>query len=176
MKVFIYKFYLKRSVEVSSDHYITTRKANKPSKRAELIPFDGQDMEHYIGLPKIRLLLHDKINEFEAFEVLFDAISFQMEEIRGIDLDSVKPALIKHGIDINQQVEQEVKEYRQTHEILPNISALQIQGIIDRCQLYGVDFLKDLLEFLEQYPMQVDLVKVDEKDDATFQRKVSKLI
>jgi len=160
---FIFKFYLKKKVNANN------------SRKIFLEAIEGQEMQHYVGRSILRgIYLKPEIAHNEIFEVIFCANSLSILDIRGIEGDSIRPEVIKHANDVNNKTEQDLKEIAKNNEIRPCMTLDQIQDIIDTSNLYGQDFLKQLMIFLEDFPIKVEMVKVEESDSAAFQRKVSK--
>lgn len=162
---FIFKFYMKKTSPVDA-------------KKVILEALDGQDMQNYVGRNMIKgKRLKPDIAHNDIFEVIFCANSLTVKDIRGIEFaegETIRPEVIKHANDVNTKTEQDLKELAKDSEVRTCMTLDQIQDIIDTSNLYGQEFLKPLMALLEEFPIKVDMVKVDEADEAAYQRKVSK--
>ena len=162
---FIYKFYVKKI-------------ANELN-RYKLTPIDGQDMKYYVKREHLFLLFKGKMESFkdyEYFEVIFDAVTLALNEIRPIETTEIKHAALKHAIDINKANEQELKEYSKSQEELPGMSNYQIQEVIERSLLYGKEFMTELMELLDKYPIKIEYTISEDGTYDYTQRKTSKLL
>jgi len=131
-------------------------------------------MKNYIGRDFLNVFLTNEQENCEIFEVIFNATSLSVIAFRGIE-GEIKPEIIKHANDVNIKTEQDLKEYQKNNETLPGITAEQIQDIIDRSHLYGQDFLKAVFALFDDFPIKVEMVKVQEDDKASSIRKVTKI-
>ena len=117
--MYIYKFYAKRM--------------DLDNNKAEIVPL--QNCEKFLGREDIEIFIPKIYNEFNCFEIIYDASTILIHELRGINTEEIRIDLIKHANDINKHTYQEMSQFRKTLEE-EKISKLIIQDVIDRILIY----------------------------------------
>jgi hypothetical protein len=160
--MYIYKFYAKRM--------------DLDNSKAEIVPL--QNYEKFLGREEIEIPLLKSYEEYNCFEIIYDASTLLVYELRGINTEEIRIDLIKHANDINKHTYQEMSQFRKGLEE-EKISKLIIQDVIDRILIFGEDFSLELNQLLKQYPITVEYVKGTNKEGkeegVRFIRKVEKL-
>jgi len=159
--MYIYKFYAKRM--------------DLDKNQAEIVPL--QNCEKFLGREYIEIVIPKIYEEFNCFEIIYDASTLLVHELRGINTEEIRFDLIKHANDINKNTYQEMSQFRKTLEE-EKISKLIIQDVIDRILIYGDKFNLELNQLLKNYPIVVEYVKgtneKNEEEGFKFIRRVTK--